>query len=127
MDIKELLEAEVVDQLEGLRDLTLGTEEYKTTVDNIVKLTDRVIDIEKLESENDEKAASREIENDFRLKQMDEDRKDRWMRNGITVASIVIPTIVTIWGTFKTLKFEETGTITTSMGRGFVNKLLPKK
>ena len=127
MDIKELLEAEVVDQLEGLRDLTLGTEEYKTTVDNIVKLTDRVIDIEKLESENDEKAASREIEKDFKLKQMDEDRKDRWVRNGITAASIVIPTVVTIWGTFKTLKFEETGTITTSMGRGFVNKLLPKK
>ena len=58
---------------------------------------------------------------------MEDERKDRLVRNGITIASIVIPTAVTIWGTLKSFKFEETGTVTTTIGRGFINKLIPKK
>ena len=69
----------------------------------------------------------KEIDNDFKSQQMEDERKDRLVRNGITIASIVIPTAVTIWGTLKSFKFEETGTVTTTIGRGFINKLIPKK
>ena len=62
-----------------------------------------------------------------RVQQAEDERKDRKLKNGISVAGIVIPIVVTIWGTLKTLKFEETGTVTTIMGRGFIQKLLPKK
>lgn len=127
MTIKTLLVEEVQDELDNLSDLELGSEEYKTTVDGLTKLIDRVIDIEKLESENKDKVENRENENDFKLKQMDEERKDRWIRNGIAAAGVIIPSLVTIWGTVKSLKFEEEGTITTVVGRGFINKLLPKK
>ena len=58
---------------------------------------------------------------------MEEDRKDRRFKNGIALGGIVLPLAVTIWGTLKTLKFEEEGTVTTMMGRGFINKLIPKK
>ena len=127
MTIKTLLVEEVQDELDNLSDLELGSEEYKTTVDGLTKLIDRVIDIEKLESENKDKVENRENENDFKLRQMDEERKDRWIRNGIAAAGVIIPSLVTIWGTVKSLKFEEEGTITTVVGRGFINKLLPKK
>lgn len=127
MTIKTLLVEEVQDELDNLSNLELGSEEYKTTVDGLTKLIDRVIDIEKLESENKDKVENREDENDFKLKQMDEERKDRWIRNGIAAAGVIIPSLVTIWGTVKSLKFEEEGTITTVVGRGFINKLLPKK
>ena len=127
MEIKTLLVEEVQDELDNLGALELGSEEYKTTVDGLTKLIDRVIDIEKLESDSKEKVVVMENENDFKLKQMEEERKDRFIRNGIAVAGIVIPSLITIWGTVKSLKFEEEGTITTIVGRGFINKLLPKK
>ena len=127
MEIKTLLVEEVQDELDNLGALELGSEEYKTTVDGLTKLIDRVIDIEKLESDSKEKVIIMENENDFKLKQMEEERKDRFIRNGIAVAGIVIPSLITIWGTVKSLKFEEEGTITTIVGRGFINKLLPKK
>ena len=128
MKIKTLLEEKIQDSLEELGGLESGTEEYKTTVDGIAKLTDRLIEIEKLESEHAEKVEDREIESNFRQQQTDDERKDRLWRNGIGVASIVIPTAVTIWGTCKTFKFDEAGgIISSSLGRGFINKLIPKK
>ena len=63
----------------------------------------------------------------MRTQQMNNEQRDRMITNAITAAGIVIPSLITIWGTFKTLKFEEQGTVTTIMGRGFINKLLPKK
>ena len=57
---------------------------------------------------------------------MEEEKKDRLIKNILTGAGIIIPLGVTVWGTLKTLKFEEEGTVTTLMGRGFINKLFPK-
>ena len=143
-DIKQLLDTEIESELEKLGDLDIGTEEYKTTVDGITKLLDRVIDVEKLEKdaraksedhdiesrkvngELAEKAKSREIE-EKKLAQITNEKNDQIFKNAIAIAGIVVPSLITIWGTFKTLKFEETGTVTTIMGRGFVNKLIPKK
>lgn len=127
MEFKTSLVEEVQEELDNLGELELGSEEYKITVDGLTKLIDRVIDIEKLESDSKEKVVVMENENDFKLKQMEEEQKDRLIRNGIAVAGIVIPSLITIWGTIKSLKFEEEGTITTTIGRGFINKLLPKK
>ena len=57
----------------------------------------------------------------------EDEKRDRRIKNGITIAGIVIPSVITIWGTIKSLNFEKEGTVTTIMGRGFINKLLPKK
>ena len=127
MNIKDLLCEEIESEFEGLKSMDLGSEKHKATVDGLTKLVDRAIEIKKVEIENDEKVTSREIDNDFKSQQMEDERKDRLVRNGITIASIVIPTAVTIWGTLKSFKFEETGTVTTTIGRGFINKLIPKK
>ena len=127
MDIKTLLEEEIRDEFEKLKAIEVGTEEYKTTIDGLAKLMDREIELDKHEVEKEEKVKDRDIDNDFKLKQMAEEQKDRLIKNCITAAGIVIPSVITIWGTLKSLKFEEEGTITTIMGRGFINKLLPKK
>jgi hypothetical protein len=83
--------------------------------------------MEKIETEQRERMMDREVDYELKQQQMEEDRKDRKIKNLLTAAGIVIPTGVTIWGTFKSFKFEQEGTITTIMGRGFINKLLPKK
>lgn len=127
MDTETLLREEIQSELESLKDVSLGTDEYKTTVDGLAKLMDRAIEIDRLNIEAQEKEDSREDEKNLKLREIEEERKDRIVKNSIAAAGIIIPTVVTIWGTLKSLKFEETGTVTTMMGRGFINKLLPKK
>ena len=115
-NIETLLHEEIQDGFDALSRMERGTETHKTTVDEVAKLFDKAIEIEKLEIEAKEREKARE-----------EDRKDRRVKNGIAIGGIVLPLAVTIWGTFKTFRFEETGTVTTMMGRGFINKLIPKK
>ena len=126
-NIETLLHEEIQDGFDALSRMERGTEIHKTTVDEVAKLFDKAIEIEKIEIEAKEKAKAREIEASLKRAQMEEDRKDRRVKNGIALGGIVLPLAVTIWGTFKTLKFEEEGTVTTIMGRGFINKLIPKK
>lgn len=91
-------------------------DEFKTVSDNVAKLIDRAIEMEKLGNEVEK----------FQL-QMREEQKDRLIKNCIAVASIIVPVGLTVWGTIVSMKFEETGTITTAIGRGFISRLLPKK
>ena len=126
-NIETLLHEEIQDGFDALSKMERGTEIHKTTVDEVAKLFDKAIEIEKIEVEAKEKAKAREIEASLKRVQMEEDRKDRRFKNGIALGGIVLPLAVTIWGTLKTLKFEEEGTVTTIMGRGFINKLIPKK
>ena len=126
-NIETLLHEEIQDGFDSLSRMERGTEIHKTTVDEVAKLFDKAIEIEKIEIEAKERAKAREVEASLKRAQMEEDRKDRRVKNGIAIGGIVLPLAVTIWGTFKTLKFEEEGTVTTMMGRGFINKLIPKK
>lgn len=127
MSIERLLRNEIQSEIEELGKTEVGSDQYKATVDGITKLTDRVIEMERLDLEIQEKEASRETEADLKLKQMAEDRKGRIVRDVLTAVGIVVPTVVTVWGALKSWEFEKEGTVTTMMGRGFINKLLPKK
>lgn len=123
MSIQNLLTEEIKSELQELNRITLGTDEYKTTVDGITKLVDRAIEFEKLDIQSEDK----DQEKVLKTAQMVEDRKARLSRDIIATAGIVIPSVLTVWGTLKSLKFEETGTVTTIMGRGFINRFIPKK
>lgn len=127
MKINEPLVKEIQREFEELNNMEVGTETYKTTVEGVSKLIDRAIELEKVKSEVNDRAESRELDRSLKVLQMSDEQKDRFIKNTISVVGIVIPTAVTIWGTLKTFKFEEEGTVTTMVGRGFINKLLPKK
>lgn len=123
MKIKETLYKEIEDELQVLNEIEVGTDEYKSSVDGVTKLLDRAIEIEKHEAEMKEREAERIAKNI----QAAEEQKDRVVKNYIAAGGVVLPLLVTIWGTLKSFKFEQDGTVTTIMGRGFINKLLPKK
>lgn len=116
MNIKPYLRDEIVAEFGELCDLKISADDRKVTVECLTKLIDRAIEMEKVKTERED-----------RLKAQKEERIDRLIKNGISIMGIIIPTAVTIWGTIKTIEFEKEGTFTTIMGRGFVNKLLPKK
>ena len=123
MKIKETLYKEIEDELQALNEIEVGTDEYKSSVDEVTKRLDRAIEIEKHEAEMKEREAERIAKNI----QVAEEQKDRVVKNYISAGGVVLPLLVTIWGTLKSFKFEKDGTVTTIMGRGFINKLLPKK
>lgn len=127
VNIETLLYDEIETEFDKLSKLEPGSEKYKVTLDGLTKLMDRAIEIEKVDIDCKDKEATRESEQLLKEQQMSEDKKDRLVKNIISAAGVVLPLIVTIWGTKVSLKFEEEGTFTTIMGRGFINKLLPKK
>lgn len=116
MSMVTKLNVEIEDKLDEISELDPATKEYSAAVDSVTKLMDRAIEIERLEMS--------ETQNE---NQMKEDRKSRLVKNCIDIGSIVLPLAVTVWGAKTSLKFEETGTVTTSVGRKFIDKLLAWK
>lgn len=127
MEIETLLHKEIVRELNELGGLDIGSDAYRAAVDGSSKLLDRAIELEKISIDSQEKAENREVEEKLKQTQMKEDRIDRWIKNGLSAAGIVLPIMLTVWGTKKSFEFEKEGTITTIMGRGFIQKMLPKK
>lgn len=149
MSIETLLYDEIETEFEKLRVKDPGSEEHKAIVNELVLLMDRAIKMEQVNNDCKDKTETREnelklreeqfekeqamkqeqfeSEQSMKKQQLDDEKRDRLVKNIISVAGIALPLIVTIWGTKVSLKFEEEGTFTTIMGRGFINKLLPKK
>ena len=127
MEIEKLLHDEIVDELGGLNTLELGSDKYKVTTEGIVKLKDRAIEMDKLNKELDERQTNRNEDLELKYRQIDAEIRDRKIKNVITVVISGVGTIVTIWGTLKTLKFEEVGTVTTIAGRNFINNIFKRK
>lgn len=125
--IEGLMQEVIISELEALNDMKVGTDEYRVTVDGVSKLVDKAIEMDKFQNEFYEKVENRKKEDELKEKQMKEDKKNRLIGHILTGAGIAIPAILTVWGTCKSLKFEEEGTVTTAIGRGFINKLLPRK
>ena len=112
----ESLADELQIEFNALKDLKAGSEEYSRHVANIEKLW-------KL-GQAEVKAVQESEELYYRREKDAKDKKiDRWLNIGIKLAEIGIPTgvYVALWK--KGLKFEETGTYTSSMMKNLIQKL----
>lgn len=130
INYKEALDGEISTELEVLESMETNSEDYKIMVEGLTKLIDRSMELEKIEiskAQEAEKIKNEAEKIKFEAEQAKTNKIFQWIGYGISAAGIVIPVAVTIWGTKVTLNFEKEGTVTTMMGRGFINKLLPKK
>lgn len=137
INYKEALDGEISTELEVLDSMETNSEDYKIMVEGLTKLIDRSMELEKIEISKAQEAEKIKNESEkikfegekikFEAEQAKTNKIFQWIGYGISAAGIVIPVAVTIWGTKVTLNFEKEGTVTTMMGRGFINKLLPKK
>lgn len=127
MRIEELLKKEICEDLENLSNTEFGSDEYKVGIDSVTKLIDREVELRKIEVDRLEKIESRKADEEYKAKQIKENRIDKIIGYVVNVAGIVIPVVVTIWGTKVSLKFEEEGTITTTAGRNFFSRMFFKK
>lgn len=127
MEMINTLMEEIEQTRSDLVDLEVGSTEYTATADRLDKLLAKVIEMEKFNSEQDMKAQALNMDAELKREQMNEDKKSRWIGFGLQALGIGLPLVVTIWGTNKTIKFEQEGTITTFAGRNFFNNLFRKK
>ena len=127
MELKTLLKTEIQDEISELGKISLGTDEYKATVEGVSKLLDKAIELEKIEVECAEKANDRDINAEIQVKRLKLERRDKIVGHVLTGVSLLSGVVLTVWGTYKTLKFEETGTVTTFAGKSLINKLFSRK
>ena len=124
MSIQRLLREEIESEFKELSKITPGGEDYKVTVDGIAKLMDRAIEMEKNEIDRQDRIDARDSENELKTKQMEDEKKDRFVKNLLAGVGTIGGLVVTIWGAKKAWKFEETGTVASPVGRSFINKLI---
>lgn len=129
MEIKNLLEAEIKEEFESLRDMELGSEEYKTAVDGLTKLMDKHIEIERSSIERTDKLVSQEIEHELKVRTMKEERTDRLVKNILTGANIAVPLIAAGVGTIISLKAEliDFNVPSTNASRTWLGRLFGRK
>ena len=106
MKTETMLHEGIESGFEKMKRMEDGSESKKVEVECVTKLIDREIEIKKAK---DEKIA-------------------KIIQNTLSALGIILPLGVTTWGTVYTFRMEDDGlSPTTSMGRGFINRLFPRK
>ena len=103
-----------------------GSEDYKVAVDGLTKLLDRAIEMEKLDISQEEAEAHRDNEIEKTMLQIEEEKKTRRSNLGASLLSVAAGVGTAIVGTLITLKFEETGSVSTIAGKEWTRKLFNK-
>ena len=116
MDVKDVLINEFVEEIEQLRAMEVGSEQHKITLDGVTKLADRLIEIEKFETDYEEKT-----------KQKEDEKRDRYFKYGISIGTTVLSTVVYGLAFVASTNFERFGSFTTKGGQGSVRELLTLK
>lgn len=119
-DTTELLHEAIENGLRELQDVDKypeGSDIRKAKIDELVKLTDRLTEYEKVHME----ACDREDSIEHEKKTQKTKTLQQWV--SILATGIAIPVIGMIW----TFRFDKTGSITSTLGRKILNGLLPNK
>lgn len=127
MGINNVLRDEFEKELKELSGMQIGTEQYKVAVDGITKLTDRIIEIDKLDSEKNAKELeniARMEEQELKREQLKSEKRDRIVKNVITVGGAVLSMAVYALAFIASTNFEREGTFTTEGGKNSIRQLL---
>ena len=127
MGIKNMLWDEIEKEVKELSKMQVGTDQYKVTVDGIARLSDKIIELEKLESENavkDFENFVRTEEQELKRDQLKSEKRDRAVKNVITVGTAVLSVAVYALAFIASTNFEREGSFTTEGGKNSIRQLL---
>lgn len=127
MSVRSNLVEEFESELEELSKMEVGTDTYRTTVDGVTKLADRIIEIDKIEKENSVKIDTQEQEYAIKAQQLKDEKKDRFIKNCIAIGTFVGGVLVYGLAFIASTNFEREGTLTTEGGKSSLRQLLKLK
>lgn len=123
MSIESDLRDEVLLELDELSKVEFGSEKYKTGVSGVTQLADRLIELSKMDSEDDKLDLERQ-KFEFEIAKAEEETKDRKVKNRISVLNIVVPSVIAVVGGAAMFIYEERGSITSQAGRKIIDKYI---
>lgn len=129
-EINKLMDEEIKSQIKSLRALEQGSDKQTAAVRNLTALYEARSNDDKIRLDAEDKREARAFTRDeLLLKQAEQDDRkiDRWLHAGIALVEIGLPLVCYGHWFRDGLKFEETGSITSSMMRNLINKFRPKK
>lgn len=126
MSVKANLRDELNNELEELGKVEFGSEKYKVGVNGVAQLADKLIELDRIENEN-VKIDIEQQKLDIEAQRLEDERKDRKAKNGIGVAGVVIPAVITVVGGVAMFVFEERGSITSQAGRKIIDRIFRMK
>ena len=104
------------DEINNLMDgIDVGSKELGVLVEERDRIRKELINIDQFDQEIDTKISQIECDN----------MKDR-IHNLITIGTFTITTGISLYAISKTFKFDQIGTITSTLGRNILNGVVPK-
>lgn len=113
--IEKMLSDEIVERIEELNDVDLTSDEGRMLTDNIKKLVDARNDLAKTEAEIKEKGETE-------LKKAKSEQVYRIVDYAFKGANLGIG----VWAFVKTLKFDDSNTVTSTNGRRVIGSVIDK-
>ena len=126
MDIETKLEGVLQQRLDGISGFEAGSEESKLAINELAQLMDRYIDIKKSKQEAKAQAETRKDEERFKCKQLRNDFVDKLLRSVVQLITWAGSLTAGILLLKAAITYEETGTISSPVGKKILTMLLPK-
>lgn len=122
MKTLNLLETELQSKIEELGRTKVGTEEHEAVLDEIKTLTSSLKELKQISIDAEDKRMNYELKSE----QLIDEKKDRKIKNGIAIASLAVTTVTSLGLAYWTFRFDEKGSITSTLGRTILNKFIPR-
>lgn len=124
MNVKNKLEKEIATLLDAMGEMEVGTEEYNKAANDVTKLMDKYNEMNKNDYDYWDRQETREKDHELKEKQMEEDRKDRRIKNWLAAISVGSGIVLPIVGTAFTMYYEDKGVLPSNKAaQEFVKKL----
>lgn len=126
-EIEELLREQIKSEIEGLSSFESGSEEKIKAIKCVTELYKLKIEEDKSLVDAIDKEERRKAEDSIKSVELDNNKKDRLIRICIAGAELILPLVFYAVWMRRGLKFEETGTFTSTTFRGLFNRFRPTK
>jgi hypothetical protein len=130
MELKELLEDEIVTEIEKISSMEPGSDQHEKAVKSLTELywlNMQETENERAFRETCERDVKDERDMQLRVEELKEKKLERYFRYGAEAAGLILPLVFYAFWMRKGFKFEETGTFTSTTFRGLFSKFRPKK
>ena len=124
--IEEALWNDYNDTKSQLKGLALDDKKAEVLLKERDNIRNELIEYDKSVREVDLKRQLSVEDSKIKSMQLTTDQKNELMRNAITIGTFLVSTTVSIITIVKTFEFDRDSSVTSTMGRGVLNGVVPK-
>lgn len=125
MSIKTQLKEEFDLEISEVSRMDVGSKEHSAAVESLTKLADRIIEIDKIDNEQELKDRTQMDENYLKDKQLKVNKVDTVLKHAGNLGKTLLMVGAGLWVYTSSMKYEEEGIIpTTDGGRSSIKQFL---